>query len=177
MLTIRKQVNQVLSALSTVPPTAAPGSSSHKVPVQPISVQSTPRQFEDFMRSITKLRTLGEARRLRSDIDREYRHARAAFRAASKRSKEDGADNEKAIRHIDRYLHRLERARGAIDHRIEKLSGDTVSLEEQNLKLISGVPAAGCTVGEWARTDYQADALPYPVRPVFACVLARIYGA
>ncbi|EJT47861.1 hypothetical protein A1Q1_03238 [Trichosporon asahii var. asahii CBS 2479] len=122
VLTLRKQVNQVLSALSTVPAPAS-GSSPAKPPVQPISVQSTPRQFEDFMRSITKLRTLGEARRLRSDIDREYRHARAAFRAASQRSKEDGADNDKAIRHIDRYLHRLERARGAIDHRIEKLSG------------------------------------------------------
>lgn len=120
-------MNQVLSALSTVPRNAAPGVSPGKALVQPISVQSTPRQFEDFMRSIAKLRTLGEARRLRSDIDREYRHARSAFRSASKRSKEEGADNEKAIRHIDRYLHRLERARAAIDHRIEKLSGDTVS--------------------------------------------------
>lgn len=95
--------------------------------VQPININSTPRQFEDFMRSILRLRTLGEARRMRSDIDREYRRARASFGDATMRAREAGEDNEKEIRRIERYLHRLERARGQIDRRIQKLSGDAVS--------------------------------------------------
>lgn len=68
------------------------------------------------MRSIPKLRTLGEARRLRADVDRELRSARAAQRMASK-------EEEKTSRRAVRYVHRLERARWQIDRRIMSLSG------------------------------------------------------
>lgn len=70
------------------------------------------------MRSIAKLKTLGESRRLRADVDRELRAARSGKFTATA-----GEDRDRALRRVQRYIHRLERARGQIDRRITLLSG------------------------------------------------------
>lgn len=120
-LTFRKQVNKVLSALSSLPPTApstSPRARKGELTTTSITQHSTTKQFEEFMRSIPKLRTLGEARRLRADVDRELRSARAAQKIAP-----NGMD--KVGRRAVRYVHRLERAWWQIDRRIVSLSGKT----------------------------------------------------
>lgn len=106
----RNQINKVLSALSSTE------AQSKAAPI--ITIHSTIKQFDDFMRSIPKLKSLGDARRLRSDVERELRSARS--------NSVHGGDRERAARRVQRYIHRLERARGQIDRRIAALSGSQV---------------------------------------------------
>lgn len=89
-----------------------------------ITVHSTTKQFDEFMRSIPKLKTLGEARRLRADLNRELRSARAAQKIAATIT---DAQGDQALRRADRNIRRLERARTHIDRRIVALSGGSVS--------------------------------------------------
>ncbi|BEJ14621.1 hypothetical protein CspHIS471_0403880 [Cutaneotrichosporon sp. HIS471] len=118
----RKQVNKVLSALSSVPsaPSTNPRTRKTDGMTTSITAHSTTKEFEEFMRSLPKLRTLGDARRLRADVDRELRSARAA-------QKLTGSEMDKDGRRAVRYVHRLERARWQIDRRIAQLSGKAES--------------------------------------------------
>jgi sorting nexin-25 len=90
-----------------------------------ITVHSTSKQFDEFMRSIPKLKTLGDARRLRSDVERESRSARAGLDKA--RNNSNNQSTQDAARKLVRYVDRLERARTYIDRRIATLSGGLVS--------------------------------------------------
>ena len=84
-----------------------------------ISVHSSSKQFDTFIRSIAKVKTLGEARRLRADVDRELRNSTGV-------NPDYGDEKEKATR--VKYMQRLERAKRHIDNRIATLSGqETVS--------------------------------------------------
>ncbi|BEI83708.1 hypothetical protein CcaverHIS002_0403120 [Cutaneotrichosporon cavernicola] len=118
----RKQVNKVLSALSSVPsaPSTSPRTRKTDGMTTSITAHSATKEFEEFMRSLPKLRTLGDARRLRADVDRELRSARAAQKLA-------GSEMDKDGRRAVRYVHRLERARWQIDRRIAQLSGKAES--------------------------------------------------
>lgn len=134
----------MLSALSTVPisPVSAKGGTPRRQATASITVQSTTKQFDEFMRSIPKLKTLGEARRLRADVDRELRTARGALKRAAGENEER---REKAIRRAERYIHRLERARTHIDRRIVALSGGAPVLSPRTSVYpgISDSPLAG----------------------------------
>jgi sorting nexin-25 len=66
------------------------------------------------MKSINKLKSLGEARRLRADVERELRNIGLVTVDPS---------NESEIRSKRKYEQRLERARSHIDERIAVLSG------------------------------------------------------
>jgi sorting nexin-25 len=68
------------------------------------------------MKSIHKLKSLGEARRLRADVERELRNIGLVTVDPS---------NESEIRNKRKYEQRLERARSHIDERIAVLSGET----------------------------------------------------
>ncbi|WVR05972.1 hypothetical protein IAU60_003000 [Kwoniella sp. DSM 27419] len=133
----QRQVDKFLSALSTLPapasssanPSPLASSKTHrglKTPVTGsstyISVESSSKHIEKFLKSIGKLGSLGEARRLRADVERELRSAKLA--AVEKHSNKDTLkDAEKDTHRVDKYVGRLERARVAIDARIAMLSG------------------------------------------------------
>jgi len=68
------------------------------------------------MKSINKLKSLGEARRLRADVERELRNIGLVTVDPS---------NESEIRSKRKYEQRLERARSHIDERIAVLSGES----------------------------------------------------
>jgi len=84
------------------------------------------------MRSIPRLKTLGDARRLRSDVDRELRSARAGLNKA--RTKGNSDETQEAARKLVKYVDRLERARAYIDKRITALSGGV-----QSVSCITGI--------------------------------------
>jgi sorting nexin-25 len=127
VLTSRKQVNKFLSALSSLPEQTK--DSQNNSPVRSkslptptsITAQSSTRQFEAFLRSIPKVKTLGEARRLRADVDREYRLAKTELDGTSSLDRADH-DAEKDVKRTKKYLKRLDRARLEVDARITVLS-------------------------------------------------------
>ncbi|KLT41918.1 hypothetical protein CC85DRAFT_292390 [Cutaneotrichosporon oleaginosum] len=107
-----------------------PRATKTEVTATSITAHSTTKDFEAFMRSLPKLRTLGEARRLRADVDRELRAARAAEQMTVN-------DMDKDRRRAVRYVHRLERARWQIDRRIAQLSGKAESQNRQSDSLFA----------------------------------------
>ncbi|KAL7424773.1 tRNA (guanine-N(7)-)-methyltransferase (tRNA(m7G46)-methyltransferase) [Cryptotrichosporon argae] len=123
----QKQVNKFLSALSALPQPAAKqpaATTPRRLPPASISVHSSTRQFDDFMRSIPKLRTLGEARRLRADVERELRSTAAERKGLTAEVARD-KQHEARARRVERYYHRLEKARSSIDARIASLAGSS----------------------------------------------------
>ncbi|WVQ62101.1 uncharacterized protein L199_000239 [Kwoniella botswanensis] len=132
----QKQVDKFLSALSALPASTAstsntplPSSKSrrkHKTPVTPsstsISSESSSKQFDTFLRSIGKLKTLADARRLRSDVERELRSAKLAL-ADELRQGQNSKEGDRKLKKAEKYVQRLERAKIDIDRKIEVLSG------------------------------------------------------
>ncbi|WWC58463.1 uncharacterized protein I303_101005 [Kwoniella dejecticola CBS 10117] len=130
----REQVDKFLTALSALPAssktnTPLPSSKSHKFRKTPstpsstsISANSSSKQFDAFLKSISKLKTLGDARRLRADVERELRTAKLVL-ADEVRREENGKDGNKILRRAQKYVQRLERAKVDIDHRVGLLSG------------------------------------------------------
>lgn len=119
----RKQVNRFLSALSTLqPPLPTPATNSlppggrSLPPASSISINSSSKHFDLFLRSISKIKALGEARRLRADVDRELRNVSSLVIDNT---------NEKDTRTKRKYVERLKRAKFHIDERISVLSGET----------------------------------------------------
>jgi sorting nexin-25 len=82
------------------------------------------------MKSINKLKSLGEARRLRADVERELRNIGLVTVDPS---------NESEIRSKRKYEQRLERARSHIDERIAVLSGASRKVSQL---FVSRLPAA-----------------------------------
>jgi len=124
-LTIRKQVNRFLSALSTLQQPLVPVSPLSRdpsvaprnlPPASSISIHSSSRHFDSFMKSINKLKSLGEARRLRADVERELRNIGLVTVDPS---------NDSEVRSKRKYEQRLDRARAHIDERIAVLSGES----------------------------------------------------
>ncbi|GFZ43633.1 hypothetical protein JCM24511_01353 [Saitozyma sp. JCM 24511] len=137
----QKQVNKFLSALSNLPrPADSPVTPSrtkptaHRTrslpPASSISASSSTQQFDAFIRSVSKLKTLGEARRLRADVERELRAAKLAG-ADEKVKAETGKDAERRLRRAKKYEGRLEKARSHIDARIGLLSGQHSTIKPE----------------------------------------------
>ncbi|KAI9635186.1 PXA domain-containing protein [Dioszegia hungarica] len=124
----QRQVSRFLSALSTIPDSP----SATVTPVKPrtsyppatafISAESSTQHFDAFIRSISRLKTLGEARRFRADLDRETRVAQAALN--DEELKESGGkEGERVLKRAKKYVQRLGRASAQVDARIGVLSG------------------------------------------------------
>ncbi|ODO07280.1 hypothetical protein L198_00859 [Cryptococcus wingfieldii CBS 7118] len=145
----QQQVDKFLSALSSLPASKsstslAPSSTRKNRNPASINADSTPSQFDVFLKSIRKLKSLGEARRLRADVERELRVAKVAFTEDARKVAAGygpkGKDGEKETRRNRKYVERLEKARMDIDTRIDMLSGDskqqhhskTVSIEDHS---------------------------------------------
>jgi sorting nexin-25 len=118
--TARKQVNRFLYALSTLQqplPIPAPISAGGRnlPPASSISIHSSSKHFDQFLRSISKVKALGEARRLRADVERELRNVSSVATDQT---------NDKDVKTKGKYVERLERAKSHIDERILVLSGE-----------------------------------------------------
>jgi sorting nexin-25 len=98
-------------------------------PASSISASSSTQQFDAFIRSVSKLKTLGEARRLRADVERELRAAKLAGADETVKA-ETGKDAERRLRRAKKYEARLEKARSHIDARIGLLSGQHAVSDE-----------------------------------------------
>ncbi|WVQ70915.1 hypothetical protein IAR50_000440 [Cryptococcus sp. DSM 104548] len=130
----QQQVDKFLSALSSLPASksstslASTSTKKNKIPAS-INANSTSSQFDVFLRSIRKLKSLGEARRLRADVERELRSAKLAFAEDSRNMAigdgSSGKGIEKGTRRNRKYVERLEKARMDIDTRIDMLAGDS----------------------------------------------------
>lgn len=86
----------------------------HRAPATSISVHSSSKHFDAFLKSITKVKTLGEARRLKADVEREMRNIH---------SSDGGQMTEHDRRRRVKYMQRLERAKDHIDDRVAALTG------------------------------------------------------
>ncbi|KAK8866014.1 hypothetical protein IAR55_001165 [Kwoniella newhampshirensis] len=144
----QKQVDKFLSALSNLPiPSSASTSTPSKskpprnanISTTSISSDSSTRQFDTFLKSIGKLKTLGDARRLRADVERELRSAKLAHAEESRKGRV-GKDAERRLRRVRRYVERLERAKGDIDVRIGVLSGQQGKVLHPGEKPSKGSP-------------------------------------
>ncbi|RXK40287.1 hypothetical protein M231_02401 [Tremella mesenterica] len=142
----QKQVNKFLSALSTIPypsNTSSPMTTrgyTGPLSTSSISINSTSQQFDVFIRSIAKVKSLGEARRLRADIERESRHAKS-MQMDSERS--EGVRDDKQVKRLIKFVQRLERARISVDARIQVLTGQQRKTSDTN---IPHVPTADPTL-------------------------------
>ena len=83
-----------------------------------ISVRTTPKQFEAFVKGIGKCSLLN-ARRLRSDVTGQIRKTRAVV---ADRSAEDTGDGQNVSELTD-YIERLYLAKRKADQRIAELGG------------------------------------------------------
>ena len=90
-------------------------------PTASITAESSTRHFEVFLKSISRVKTLGEARRLRSDIDREYRLAKVEYEKQLAQEK-NLAPEEVELRRARKYVKRLSRAKLEVESRIDVLS-------------------------------------------------------
>ncbi|GAA5850994.1 hypothetical protein JCM9279_005252 [Rhodotorula babjevae] len=93
---------------------AAPGRKTEVV-----TVRTSARQFDTWLANIGTLTTLGDARRLRSDVTSQIRRAKLA---TDGKSLDDMVDGVKVANWID-FTERLYSAKRKIDRRIAKLGG------------------------------------------------------
>nr|ODO02731.1 hypothetical protein L204_01470 [Cryptococcus depauperatus CBS 7855] len=124
----QKQVDRFLSALSSIPASSSAANSPAKSKSQKstsINANSSSNQFDVFLRSIRKLKRLGEARRLKADVERELRSAKLVL---AKESRLSGTKEPESLKRARKYVERLEKAKGDIDLRIITLSGGKTPL-------------------------------------------------
>ncbi|ORY33714.1 PXA domain-domain-containing protein [Naematelia encephala] len=140
----QKQVNRFLSALSALPAPALSQDTPRKAqtaptsrvmpPASSISAASSSRQFDAFIKSITKLKTLGEARRLRADVEREQRAAKVTLET-EEASHSRGQERDLQLKRAHKHVARLAKARIEIDKRIAILSGQSMSHSKTSLDI------------------------------------------
>ena len=123
-----------------------------------ISMNTDSRSFDVFLKSISKIQNVTEAKRLRNDVEREIRQVQARLsieptREGTKASLKEFAAKTKQL---EAYLSRLESARRKVDRKIGKLSGTS--------------PTAG-HAGQ--RGEDQAEALGSPLTPSLRDVLTN----
>jgi len=100
-------------------------------PTEEISVRTTPRQFDAFLRGIDKCKNLLDAKRLRSDVAGQIRKAKAAV---GDRAGEEVVDGVK-VSVLTSHIERLYGAKTRADERIARLGG-------VQSKSVSSSPAA-----------------------------------
>ncbi|THH29068.1 hypothetical protein EUX98_g5128 [Antrodiella citrinella] len=85
-----------------------------------ITIHTDPRQFESFLRSISRCSSLLDARRLKSDIMREIRRTRNVLASHEKEDWINGQKTEDVVAFLDR----LYTAKRKVEKRIVVLGGD-----------------------------------------------------
>lgn len=115
----RKMVSKLRAALDANPSIAqapaTPKDGSIRRRSENISVKSSSKQFESFLRSLSRCPNLLEAKRLRNDIEINLRRARLP-----------NAYGDESPEAVVKYIDRLVTAKQAIDRRIVDLGGGDV---------------------------------------------------
>ncbi|BGP46842.1 tRNA (guanine-N(7)-)-methyltransferase (tRNA(m7G46)-methyltransferase) [Rhodotorula kratochvilovae] len=123
----QKMVNEFREALDKQGPALAAANfqlTSPKTPpparkTEVVSVRTSTRQFDAWLASISTVKTLGDARRLRSDVTAQIRKAKLA---TDGKSLDEVVDGVKVVEWVD-FIERLYTAKRKIDRRIAKLGG------------------------------------------------------
>lgn len=128
----RKQVNQLRAALDTVsgrnaatnPPsiTDSPTRRTSRTKTLTISADTDSKYFERFVKSLSKIKSLTEAKRSGNDIDREIRSVRLEMESFGK-SRQQGNSVEQRRGKLQMHLDRLHLARNQVDIVIKRLTG------------------------------------------------------
>ncbi|GAA5943220.1 hypothetical protein JCM3775_004540, partial [Rhodotorula graminis] len=105
--------------LSAPPPTTRTAAAAAGRKTEVVTVRTSARQFDAWLANIGALTTLGDARRLRSDVTSQIRRAKLA---TDGKSLDDMVDGVKVADWID-FIERLYTAKRKIDRRIGKLGG------------------------------------------------------
>ncbi|KAL0951614.1 hypothetical protein HGRIS_008295 [Hohenbuehelia grisea] len=114
------KVRNVLEAQSPRALTRAPSQAPATPRTETITIRTDPRQFESFLRSISRCSSLLDARRLRNDIVGEIRRTRILL---GNHEKEDWINGEKT-EDIVAFLDRLYTAKRKVEDRIVNLGGE-----------------------------------------------------
>lgn len=187
----RNQVNKFLSALSTLPQPTSASASRQNSPLRPkalpssatITPMSSTRDVEAFLKSIPKVKTLGEARRLRVDIERAQRQAQSDM--DKEVSMEDGAKvTESDLRRSKKFLKRMERARLEIDAKIRSFTGSgakvnsSLSRRGRQLIIVRAISRFKPICGRGWSTSKQRHYRPTrcACRSFNTRILARVHG-
>ncbi|KIY73598.1 PhoX domain-containing protein [Cylindrobasidium torrendii FP15055 ss-10] len=93
-----------------------------------ITIRTDVRQFESFLRSISRFSSLLDARRLKNDVFREIRRTRLLL---ANHENEDWIDGEKT-EDVVAYLDRLYTAKRKVDERISILGGGAEDTQSTN---------------------------------------------
>jgi sorting nexin-25 len=90
-----------------------------------ISMNTDSRSFDVFLKSISKIQNITEAKRLRNDVEREIRQVQARLSVEPTREVGKNKDKESIAKakQMEAYLLRLESAKRKVDRKIGKLSG------------------------------------------------------
>ncbi|KWU43550.1 hypothetical protein RHOSPDRAFT_6020, partial [Rhodotorula sp. JG-1b] len=99
-------------------------SSSKRSANEIISVRTSARQFDAWLKGISRCSTLADAKRLRSDVTAQIRRAKTVIDG---RQLEDSVEGVTVAQWID-YIERLYVAKRKIDKQITKLGGETSGL-------------------------------------------------
>ncbi|GAA5865678.1 hypothetical protein JCM3774_004963 [Rhodotorula dairenensis] len=134
---------------------SSPPSSSAKRS-ETINVRTSPRQFDAWLRGITKLPTLADAKRLRSDVTAQIRRAKSV---TDGRQLGESVDGVSVAQWID-YIERLYAAKRKIDKRIHKLGGGSTGLPRAPSVYHITPPAAG-TKFSFRDVLLEPDAVTY----------------
>lgn len=89
------------------------------VSMERITIRTNPRQFESFLRSISRCSSLLDARRLKNDVVGEIRRTRLLL---ANHEKDDWIDGEKT-EDVVAFLDRLYTAKRKVEERIMVLGG------------------------------------------------------
>ena len=91
-----------------------------------ISINTDTRAFEGFIRSISKIQNVTEAKRLRHDVEREIRGVKGKLNTEAMPEVIGPKGKEKlpnTIKRLEAYLARLEAAKRKVDRKVAKLMG------------------------------------------------------
>lgn len=127
----RKQVTKVRAALNTVSDERvatvkfqdnSPARRRNRAKTMMISADTDAKSFDRYVRSLSKIQSLTEARRCGADIDREIRSVEQRLSAISRLQVSDPSltQRESVLQH---HLHRLQAARSRLDGVLKSLTG------------------------------------------------------
>jgi sorting nexin-25 len=97
-----------------------------------ISMHTDTRSFDAFLKSISTIRNVTEAKRLRNDIEREIRQVQARLEHEESKIRDNRAKDKATpseLKRLSSYQNRLQSARRKVDRKINKLNGTSPIME------------------------------------------------
>ncbi|GAA5852722.1 hypothetical protein JCM8547_002603 [Rhodosporidiobolus lusitaniae] len=115
----QRMVDEFRAALDSQASSLAPPVTSPVSPSEAVTVRTSARQFDSWLKGISSIQDLGDAKRLRSDVAGQIRRAKGL---TDGKNLDDDIDGVKVAEWID-FIERLYSAIRKVDRRIAKLGG------------------------------------------------------